>query len=256
MFIDFASYFKNRLKEITDVEFSISYERQLDSDSFDNEIVIKQLSGATYNESGNIPYQVDIITANPDETMEIFTRFALENTKKEFKELIENINGELESYSITPFFQTPVIVSPDERYGSNSYSRIVLFFNAFYVKGINDIKSLKIEGEELRLLNSTISYVTEVHSKKNSGDELNKVKKKYATFGISFQTISKNGIFTNRLWNIIFGLTAGNTPFKVTIELTNGMSFTVNMIVTTANFSSADNQLPSFNVSMSVFDED
>lgn len=254
MFINFVSYFEKKLKEITDIEFTISSERQLDTDDFNNEIVIKQLSGSTYNDSGNIPYEADIITNDPNSMMEIFTQFVLENTKKEFKELIKNKNGEFESYSITPFFQTPVVVSPEERYGSNVSSRIVLFFNAFYVKGINDISLLKIDGEELRTLNSTISYVTEAHSNKISGEELNKLKKKYSTVGISFQIVSKSSVFTNKLFKIIFGEASGNTPFVVDIELINGLKFQLTMFLTSCNFNTAENQLPSINVSMSIFD--
>lgn len=255
VFVDIVKYLKEKLAEISDFKYNISTERNLDSDDLDGEIVVKALSGSVYDESSTIPYQIEVTSLSPDKVINDFTTLSVRNNNKKFTSIVKNSESEYQSYTITPFFQTPTIMDSDLRVGSNVYARLVLFatFNITYQ--VSDIKSITIDGESLSFLNATISYATEPSSNRISGVELSKSKIRNASTSISIDIVHKATIFTNKVFKIMTNQMPKNTPFVVEIEMENGLKASLTMCVNTCSIIGARGLLPTEKISLILYDE-
>lgn len=254
-FIDIAKYLKDKLSDISDKEYRFSNERNLDSPDLEGDVVIRQLSGNPYEESATIPYQFEITTVDPAKVMEDFTQLAIKNNKKAFTEVIQTDTNTYKSYTIIPFFNTPVIMESDLQIGSNHYARIVAFASINVVYQVSNVKKIKIDNEEIPFRSGTLAYTAELTSNKVSGDELNRSKKKTASTALTFLMINKSGFFANKLFQIATGSLPGNTKFSVYVEMDNGLNATMKMIVGTTALSFSDSQLPTNQVNLYLYDE-
>lgn len=255
MFVDITKYLEDRLKDVSGKEYVISKERQLDADDFEGQIVAIQLSGNIYDESASIPYRFEIVTKDPEKVQEDFTKLALANNNKPFTSVVETDEENFESFTVIPYFNTPVVINGDARFGNNNYAKLVCFATFSVLYQISEVKSIKIDSEPVSFQNATLSYNAEVNSNRVSGVELNKAKKRVATCALSFSLIHKATVFTNKCFQIMTGQLKGNTSFSVEIEMTNGLKATLVMFIGIGTLTSARALLPSEQVTLYVYDD-
>ena len=257
-FVAFRKYLQEKIDLIVPGDFKVSSERNLNSDFIEGETVVSALTGSVYDDSANIPYQIEIFTSKPDETINIFTSLAKANNNKPFQSIVNegtNENPIYKNYTIIPFCQTPTVMDKDLPYGTEHYSRLMMFATLIILFQVSNVQSITIDGEEIQFLNGSLTYTTELFSSRVSGQELNKNKKKVSTLGLSFKIVNKDTIFTRRLFNIMVGQLKGNTAFNVQITMSNGMSATLKMIVNTNALSFARQSLTSDDVSLFLYDD-
>ena len=71
VYVDYAKYLQDQINA-NNGNFKVYAERNLDS-MFDGDVVVSAKSGKYYRSSAEIPYQIDIVTAKPKETLDYFT---------------------------------------------------------------------------------------------------------------------------------------------------------------------------------------
>lgn len=255
-FVDFITWLQTKLNALQ-AGFKVSSERALDSDFFENEVVASQLAGSVYDESANIPYQIDITTSDIDNAMGVFTTLAKNENNKSFVSIINEgteDDPDFKNYTVIPYFQTPVVMDKDLEIGSNHYSRIVVFVNLVILFQVSNVSEITIDSESIGFLEGTFGYTAELVSNRVSGQELNVSKKKASSTSLSFRIINKDTAFTRKLFNIAIGVLPGNTSFSVKLKLTNGQEANLNMVVGTSTLSFARQQLASYNVGLFLYD--
>lgn len=260
-FLDIKKWLQEKLDAIKE-GFKVSNERQIDGD-FEGEVVVSALSGTPYEESANIPYQIDVFTSNIDETMNVLNILCKTVSNVEFEQIIktgkEAIDGEevdtFQTHRIKPLLNTPVVLDKDIDVASNHYARIVIFATMLVFYDVNDIKELEIDGEKINMLNGSMSYVAEMMSNRVSNQPLNKSKKKASTVSINFSMVNKASTFTNAVFDTTVGQRSGNDKFVVKVTMNNGKTATLNMIIGNATLGTARGRLPSLNVAMYLYDE-
>ena len=173
---------------------------------------------------------------------------------KSFISVIQTSTDNYESYTITPFFNTPVVMDANVQVGSNIFTRIVVFAQVNSVSQVSDVQSIVIDGEEIKFQNGTLGYTTELVSNRVSGDELNRSKKRTSSIILTFLMINKAGVFNNKVFNIMTGQLSGNTSFNVVVTMSNGLSATMTMALGTSTLNSARLQLPSIQISLYLYD--
>lgn len=247
--------FKDHLQEVLD---SVVTDTFIVSSTRDNvgrtdkiNVVFTPLSGSVFANSESVPYQVEIFTTKPDETINLFKAIAKTRNNKSFISVVETEEGAKE-YTVFEFYTTPAVAEKNLEFGTNLYVRLVMFvtLNVFYEVG--NVSGIKIDGEEIEFTNGSISYSTEMFSNRKSGEDLNFAIKKASTTNLQFQMVNKSGIFTNAIMNIMFGKLNGKTKFLVEVRLTTGFTGTLTMILNQNVFSFAKNtpNLPSFNITL------
>ena len=251
-YIDFKTYLQNKLDNIQS-GFKVTNERKLKSNFIDKEVVITALAGTPRDDSFVAPYQLTITTLDPENVIDVFTKLAKENNDKSFENIIQDGNV-AKVYSIVPIFQTPVVMDPDLEIGANHYSRLIAFVSMTVWYDVANVKSIKIDGNEINFLNGTFGYTAELVSNRISGQKLNKSTKKSATSMLTFQIVNRDCQFTRDLFNIMTGV-SNNNGFSVEIELTNGMKATLPMIVGTTSLSFARSMLSSNNITLYIKDD-
>ena len=262
-FLDFKKWLQDKLNELYPNYFKVSTERNIDSDFIEGETIVSALAGVPYEDSANLPYQIDVYTSDVDNVMNLLTAFAKNVSNVPFNQIIQTgtttVNNEEQpvytSHTITPFLNTPVVMEKDIQNGAQHYARIVVFASMLVFYDVNDIKEIKIDNEVIKTLNSSLNYATEMMSNRVSGQELNKSKKKASSVSINFTMINRNSTFGNKVFKITTGQLAGNTKFAVKITLSNDMSYTLNMMIGNSSLGSQRGQLPSLNVAMYLYDD-
>ena len=256
-FLDVVKWLQGKLDELA-TGFKVSSERNLDSD-FEGEVVVSALAGTPYEESANIPYQIDVFTSNVDSTMDILNTLAKTVSNVTFEQIVvvgkdSSDNDICSMHVITPLLNTPVIMEKDIPNGAQHFARIVVFATFLVFYDINNIKELMIGSEKINLLQGSLNYATEMVSNRVSGQELNKSKKKASTVSINFTMVNKNSVFGDAVFDTIAGVRKGNEKFVVKVTMNNGKTVTMNMIIGNASIGTARGQLPSLNVALYLYD--
>lgn len=259
-FLDFKEYLQNKLNEIVDGVFDVTNERNIKSDADKVNVVIKQLAGSVYDNSASVPYEINVYTSDIDSVKNIFTALARANNNKYFDSIVNEgteENPDYHSYTIYPFFNTPVVMSSEFEMAANHYARVVVFANLNILFGISNIKEIKIDNESIEFSNGNISYITELHSFRISGQELNTNRKRASGVNLTFKMVNKIGGFSQKVKNIMFGKLSGNTPFEVEITTTDNSKETIKMILTGNNYSFGRNTpvLPTLDITLTKYDE-
>lgn len=256
-FVDFKKWLQTKLDAIQ-AGFVVSDERNLNAEDFvDKQVVISQLAGSVYDESANIPYQIDITIKDIDNAMNVFTSLAKAENNKPFRSIVNEgteESPEIKNYSVIPYFQTPVVMDKDLELGSDHYARIVVFVNLVILFEISNVEKIKIDNEDIPFLNGTLAYTAELMSNRVSGEALNKSKKKASSTCLAFKMINKDCAFSQKLFKIATGALRGNTGFAVEVTLTNGQKANLNMIVGSSTLSFARQQLASYDVGLYLYD--
>lgn len=255
MSVDLVKYLQEKLNAIAPNLYEVSSERNINAKYEKNEVVISALSGPIYKDSSNIPYQIDIVTKDISSVMIDFTTLAKQENEQSFTEITQTGESNYQSSTITPVFNSPVVVEKDIQIGSNRYARIVVFAVINEVSNVNNIKELKIDGETIEKLSSNLIYTTEAVSNRVSGEKLNRSKKKAASCSVTFSMINKASVFANKAFKIFSGVLDGNTKFEVKVVMDNGLETTLPMFINTYTFNDERAKLPSVNVGMLLYDD-
>lgn len=256
-FVDFKKWLQKKLDAIQ-AGFVVSDERNLDAEDFvDKQVVISQLAGSVYDESANIPYQIDITVKDIDNAMNVFTSLAKAENNKPFTSIVNEgteESPEMKNYSVIPYFQTPVVMDKDLGLGSDHYARIVVFVNLVILFEISNVSNINIDNEEISFLSGTLAYSAELNSNRVSGQELNVSKKRASSTSLTFRMVNKESRFSEKLFKLATGELAGNTGFTVKLTLTNGRIANLTMIVGSSTLSFARQQLASYDVGLYLYD--
>lgn len=261
-FIDLKKWLQDKLNELAPDYFTVSNERKSDSDFLEGEVVVSALSGTPYEDSANIPYQIDVFTASIDYVMDILNILAKTVSNVPFTQIVQTgtqtVNDSTTpvyaSHRITPYLNTPVVMEKDIPNGAQHYSRIVIFASMLVIYDVNDISELKIDNEVIHTLTSSLNYTTEMISNRISGQQLNKSKKKAATTSVNFTMVNKNNNFSDKVFQITTGQLSGNTKFVVKVTMNNGRTATLDMILGSSSEGFARGQLPSLNIALYLYD--
>lgn len=247
-FIDFKTYLQNELGD----KFEVTDELNNDYILLEKTpVVVRTLAGNVYDASAQIPYQLDIFTDKPKEIIDFFTNFAKTHNNTIINSVVQE-GDEFVNYSIVQNYTTPVVMQSDVEFGTQHYSRVVIFPTLFVMYNINNVKALKINDEPQEILNGSLNYTTELQSSRVSGANLNVQNKKTATTSLTFTMLNKTTIFGRNVALIRQGKEGGNLTFDVEITLTDDSIETYKMIITTAVLSFARASLPSLNITMMI----
>lgn len=242
LYLDYKEHLQTKLGNDFIVVNNLNLKANLDKTN----VVIKELAGNVYENSAQLPVQLDIYTKDVDATLLALNTFVSQNNNVGFQE---------EAYYITPFYTTPALMEGDIQIGNNYFARIVVFGTLFFMFEVGNIKSIFIDNEKIDFLNASISYNTELHVDRRSGKEINVSTKKASTLVFTFSTINKLGIFQQKIRAMRLGQIIGNTIFSVKIVFTdNNAEETYSLMVNSYTNAFARNQLPSLNVSMVLAD--
>ena len=253
--MDLVQYLQNKLDTLSPGAYEVSKERNIDADYSKHQVVVSALSGNLYKDAGTIPYQIEIITSDIDKVQADFLTIAKNNNSIPVTQVIQTGESSYQSVTMIPFFNTPVVMDKELELGSDKYARIVAWVTVNEQQNVNNIKELKIDGEEQELLTGTFAYVVEAQPTRKSGDELSKSKKRTASSQITFSTISKSNVFLNKGFKIATGTLPGNTSFNVSIVLENGLSATLKMFINSYTFNTERAKLPLINVGLLIYDD-
>jgi hypothetical protein len=242
LYLDYKEHLQNKLGD----DFIVVNYLNLKANLKKVNVVIKELAGNVYENSAQLPVQLDIYTSDVDATMLALNNFVKANNNVGFQEL---------AYYITPFYTTPTLMENDIQIGNNYFTRIVVFGTLFFMFQVGNIKEVYIDGEKIDFLNASMSYNTELHVDRRSGQEINVSRKKASTLVFTLSTINKLGIFYQKLRAIRLGTLTGNTIFAVKfVFVDNNAEEQYNLIINTFSQAFARNQLPSLNISMVLAD--
>lgn len=249
VYVDMAEHLKSLLDVLEpNNKYKVSNERNLDG-VFNNDIVVSALSGTTTKNSATIPYQIDIISNDPDKIINLFTKLAKDYNMTTFRVISEG-----RFCDIYQTYNTPVIMDKDIEYGDNHEVRVVVFANLYIMFNVSNIKKLTIDNEEIETLSGSLNYLAESSSNRISGQNLNKNKKKASTLTLTFRMITRDSVFGRKVFKVATGQLDGNTSFSIKIEKTNGDVSNLVMFINAVNDAWQQNALPSVEISMLPYD--
>lgn len=248
-------YLQQKLDELSPNTYEVSKEQNVKANYDKIQVVVSALSGSIYKDSSTIPYQIDIITTEIDLVMNDFMGLAKKENTYPHTEIIETENGEYQSVTITPFFNSPFVMQKDIPVGQSKYAKITVFATINEVTNVNNIKKITIDGEPIEILNGNLAYAAELHSNRVSGRNLNVSKKKSSSSTVTFSSINKSTPFFNCAFKVYSGELSGNTAFSVEIVLNNGQTANFKMIIGSYVLGSEISKLPSVNIGLFVYDE-
>lgn len=252
--INLVKYLQEKLDALTPNFYIVSKERNINADYNKAIVVVSALSGNVYRDSGNIPYEIEIITNEIDKVMGDFVTLGKQNNTKPYTQILVQGESDYQSSTLIPFFNTPVVVDKNLELGSDKYARIVVFATINEQENVSNIKHLTIDNEEIEILNGSLVYVTESDPARVSGQELTRSKKKVSSYSITFSVISKSSVFLNKAFRIATGQLAGNTSFSVKVVMENGLEATNLMFIGSYTLSNERSKLPSINIGLHLFD--
>lgn len=249
-----VQFIQEQLNAIRPNAYRVSSERNLKSDFEKHDVVVSSLSGDVYSKSSNIPYQIDILTLDPNQVQGDFFTLARNCNNVPFTKIISTGETSFQSITYNVVFNTPVAMEKSVDVGTNHYVRLVAFASVNEMNGINQIKKLEVDGEIIETLNSTYNYVTEPNAQRVSGQELMKGKKKSSSCSIVFTAINTASVFFNKAFKISCGQLPGNTAFNVDFELDNGLKASLVMYVNSYQLVGERGKLPATNISFALYD--
>ena len=255
-FINLAKYIQKELdNHYQDFKFEVTEELNNNIDYNKNIVIVKQTSGNVYDESAQIPYQIEIITDKPKEMLYVFTDFAKNHNNKIIDTLVDNDKSEYKSFSINQNYTTPQVIQSDTELGLQHVSRLVMFANLFIMFNINNVKLVKINGEKQEFLSGSFTYTAELFSNRVSGKSLNQNNVKYAVTGFQMELLNKMSIFSQKLALIRQGKLNVNIPFDIEITKTDNTTEQYKMILVNAGFAFARAKMPSLSVAFTIAEE-
>lgn len=251
-YIDYADYLQKQINALVSGQFKVYAERNLDS-MIDGDVVVSAKSGKYYRSSAEIPYEINIMTSKPKETLDFFTNFFKKLNNTSFVSIVGE-EDEKEIYNITQFYQTPSIIDKDIDIGSEHYARIITFGSLYITYNVSNIEELKIDNELIEFETATLAYVVDPHANKRSGNITVKSRVRTNTTSVAFSTVNKNSVFCNKLFKIMLHQLDANTTFTVDVKMSNGLTGQLTMIISQSNVNAAKAALTGDNITLIEYD--
>lgn len=247
--MDLKKYIQEQLDIIAPNRYKVSDERVLKS-YFEGEVVVSALVGSAnkYNESRT--YQLDVITANINETIDELKDFATKLSQTSFEDTTTDEQGNMEIDFITQTWSTPVVSEKDIQVGSNHYTRITLFGNLFILKNASNVKKIEIDGENIDFENGTLAWSQTTFSNRVSERSNNKNVSEASSSALTFVMKSQVGQFANKLRNLRTGAIHRNTGFNVVITMSDDSTETYTMIVNQYQYQFNKSGTPSITIGL------
>lgn len=253
-YIDFKRYLQEELEKDNPNKYRVANERFLD-EMTNNSVIVQQLSGTTTKYSAVIPYQIDVITTDVDDTLNYFTKFVKEHNQTTFEQMVLVDNGKYAKNNVKQTYNTPTIIEKDIEILNDHYARIVIFAQMFVLFNSSNIETITIDGENIDFQNGSLSYVSELKSIKKSDRQLNKNMGISSAISLTFIVASQNGFFAKEQHKLRVGERKRNQPFVVELGFSDGITETYNMIIQSASFSFSKSATPSYQISMMEYEE-
>lgn len=168
--------------------------------------------------------------------------------------LLANIDGK----AVKQEYTTPVVMSNFNEV-SYGYRSVIYLSGTLFImnSGVYDIENLTIDpagtyNGKIKTLSSSISYSMSGNTQPIGTNKLATTVKNIATLSISFTiaSMSDNQTLIQKIMNISSG-TTDDTTFAVSFTL-SGVSFSHNMRLTSMQFNTAPNTIPSIQVGMTL----
>ena len=239
---DFKKYLQDKIDE-ENGEYKVFSERNLDS-AFDGDVIVSSKLGKYYRSSEEIPYQIQIVSSDPESALTFFKKLFKKLHNTSFSQIIDE-----EMCNITQYYQIPTIANADIQLGSDHLVEIVTFASFFITYNVSDVQEISIDDEIIEFENASINYTTELHSVKKSGKINVGSRIKTNTTAIAFQMVC------NKLFQIAFHKLDANNVFQVKIKMSNGYVGTLNMIISQNSINAAKNALTGANIALIEYDE-
>lgn len=254
-YVILKNYLQEELDKIQE-GFIVGKERVLKS-YFEGNVVITQLVGTVNKYNAVLSYQIDIITSDIENGMNVFTQFAKSHSKVAFDTAIDT--GEQDElgneiyiiYNINQTWNTPTVMEKDIPVGSNHFARIVMFGTLFVLFNSSNVKQITIDGENIDFVNGSITWQQTMRSDRKSGQANNKNISEASAVSLSFQFASQQGIFANKLSALRTGAIHRTTAFAVKVILTNDIEENYTMLLGTATLAFAITATPNYQIIMS-----
>ena len=132
--------------------------------------------------------------------------------------------------------------------------RTVLYINTtlFILENVIDIKDLKIDGNKIDAMSATIGYTMSGDSEPFDGG-FAKTEKSFSTFVMTVVVACTKTDFTDKCMKVMNGSSEelGNDDFEVSFSI-GELGFEMTMKLTNATFTTAINNVPSLQLSLSV----
>lgn len=257
VFVDFVKHLQEILDNVAQDTFEVSSIRNKNVNTKKISVVVSALAGSVFKNSAKIPYEVEVIYDKPDDIINIFTAIAKKYNNNSFVEPVEDEEGEMHEYTIYEFYSTPSVVERNTNFGIGQDTRLVMYVDLNILFEVGNVSKIEIDGEEIEFANGSLSYGIEQFSLRETGSSLNKCVKKSATTTLHLTMVNRICPFTNKLFDIMFGLLDGSNVFECKITLTNGKVGTLPMVLNSNAFNFAKNSpnLPSLDVVLALTKE-
>jgi len=205
-------------------------------------VVIKELSSSFEYNAKTTPIQILVVSEENriDYTKEILNIFAT------------NLNWNANTFDgtyVKQQYNSPVVLSNFGDIASGYRSVLYLTGTLFLMEGIFDIREVKVgvnggTKEAIQPLNIQLNYAMSGNTQQVNNEALATTVKNTATLSLSMTIPFINKNFITTIYNIMNGLTSGNTTFNFEFKKDNTATITYqNMKLVSANIITATNQI-------------
>lgn len=244
-YLDLKAYFQEKLGD----GFTVQLIRDVDAKPKNGKVttVVNELAGNIYENSAQLPIQIDFYTRDPIGTSASLNTFIVSNNGKMF------VN---DGNFITIYYTTPTALDKNIEAGPDVIVRLTMFGSVFVMFNMDDIATVKIDGEVIETMSRSISYNASMKPNNKSGTELKKHDKIAGFTTITMRLINKRGVFSQKLRVIRNGTSTGNTVFSVSLTYTDGYEETYAMLLENCALASVRGQLPSMDVAFVIANQE
>lgn len=209
-------------------------------------VVIKKLSSTIAYDGRIIPVQLMVLSeANSAKVaFELMNEFASVNNLSTYNDG-DNL--------VKQMYNTPQVVSnyTPVAYGFNSL--IYVSGTLYVLENIIDLTTLKIDTNLIEVSSFNCAYAMTGNTQPIGGDKISSTVKSVATFNVSFvlPMIDRYSTLITKVLNIMNNTNSGNTDFVFSFTI-GSASFSYNMKLTGATFTTAPNSAPSLQLGFMV----
>ena len=248
VFIDYAKRVQQYLNELAPNVFIVHKEKVINFKQQDKvHVVVSYLVGTSNDNSVAIPVMLKIYSSAELADKVIGTFIALSKLKSNtsYTDLIEVEKGVFEEGTIYEKIDTPAVLNPDVQIGTNNHwVEYVGYCSILAVIRVVNIKSLKIDGETIKILNASLVYQADQKTNRVSGENLNKQRVKTASSSIKFNFVANDGVFSKKMIKMFFGGINKKEIFSADVEFADDLKFEDVGYVVSSIIYSANKQVP------------
>lgn len=148
-------------------------------------------------------------------------------------------------------YSTPVVLANFEEVGIGYRSQLYFTGSIIVMNDVIDVNSLEIDDVATETLGFNLSYQMTTNSQQRANEPLATSVKSSATFSISLTIPLIETALTTKVVSIMNGASGydGNNDFKIEFLLA-GISFNLNMKLTSSQIITAPNQIPSLQIGL------